>query len=48
MTAHESILGLLDSNNVSYDRYEHEPVYTSEQAARVRGDVDVHQGSPTS
>lgn len=28
---------LLDDNGVQYRMFEHEPVYTSEQAARVRG-----------
>lgn len=31
------IKALLDSNSVEYSVFEHEPVYTSEQAANVRG-----------
>lgn len=31
------IKALLDSNNKKYEIFEHEPVYTSEQAAKVRG-----------
>ena len=34
---YEEITKFLESNNVSYKETEHEPVYTSEQAARVRG-----------
>jgi len=34
---YEQITNFLKSNNVSYKETEHEPVYTSEQAARVRG-----------
>ncbi len=33
----EEILNLLKTNKVEYQLIEHEPVYTSEQAARVRG-----------
>lgn len=44
-TPYGKIIDLLDSQGVEYEQYEHEPVYTSEQAARVRGDVSIHQGA---
>ncbi len=34
----------LDKNNIKYKLYEHEPVFTSEDAARVRG-ADLKQGA---
>ncbi|MDO8460905.1 MAG: YbaK/EbsC family protein [bacterium] len=34
---YESIISVLKSNNITYEELEHEPVYTSEQAARIRG-----------
>jgi Ala-tRNA(Pro) deacylase len=33
----EKIKKLLDENNIKYDVLKHEPVYTSEQAAKMRG-----------
>lgn len=33
----EKILRIFKENNVNYQLYEHEPVYTSQEAARVRG-----------
>ncbi len=33
----ESIITHLDSRQISYELLEHEPVYTSKQAARIRG-----------
>ena len=33
---YEKILKLLQENNVNYQLFEHEPVFTSEQAAKVR------------
>jgi len=39
----KKIKALLDSNNIEYILTEHEPVYTSEQAARVRG-ADIRCG----
>ncbi len=33
----EALLELFRKNNVEYSLYEHEPVYTSEEASRVRG-----------
>lgn len=38
MTVFEQIKNLLDKNNISYEVKEHEPVYTSEQAAKARGE----------
>lgn len=40
----EKILKLLDDNKVAYQLYEHEPVYTSEQAAKLRG-TKIEQGA---
>lgn len=34
---YEAIIGLLDEAHVQYERFEHEPVHTSEEAAAVRG-----------
>lgn len=45
MTVHDKILDLLKSNSCKYGYYKHEPVYTSKQAARVRGDTKLHQGA---
>jgi len=39
----EKIRTLLDKSGVEYKIFEHEPVYTSEQAAKVRG-VDLKTG----
>ena len=33
----EQILKLFENNNISYQLYQHSPVYTSEEAANVRG-----------
>ncbi len=37
LTVFERIRHLLDENNVAYEVLRHEPVYTSEEAAAVRG-----------
>src|SRR5438105_14677015 len=37
MSVFERILALLENNNVPYRLTEHEPVRTSEEAARIRG-----------
>jgi nondiscriminating aspartyl-tRNA synthetase len=34
----------LSSKSISFEKFEHEPVYTSEDAAKVRG-TDIHQGA---
>jgi len=34
---YEAIIKLLDETHTKYEKYEHEPVFTSEQAAAVRG-----------
>jgi len=39
----QMIKKLLDDNGVEYEIFEHEPVYTSEQAAKVRG-TDLKSG----
>jgi Ala-tRNA(Pro) deacylase len=41
---HEEIIKLLKTNNIDYKETEHEPVYTSEQAAKVRG-ISLSQGA---
>lgn len=41
----QKIINLLNSNNVWFELLEHEPVYTSQQAAAVRPDVSLHQGA---
>ena len=41
---YEEIIKLLKTNNIDYKETEHEPVYTSEQAAKVRG-VSISQGA---
>jgi Ala-tRNA(Pro) deacylase len=33
----EKILSIFKENNVCYQLYEHEPVYTSQEAAKIRG-----------
>lgn len=45
MTLFEKIVHFLDENRVEYRLYEHAPVYTSEEAATVRGDASLHQGA---
>jgi Cys-tRNA(Pro) deacylase len=44
MTVFEKIVELLDQNHIEYKLTEHEPVRTSEEAARVRG-TDIHSGA---
>jgi prolyl-tRNA editing enzyme YbaK/EbsC (Cys-tRNA(Pro) deacylase) len=34
---YDRIVGLLETNDITYEELSHEPVYTSEQAASVRG-----------
>jgi len=41
---YEEIIKLLKTNKISYKETEHEPVYTSEQAAKVRG-ISISQGA---
>ena len=38
----EKIINLLQKNNVNYQLFEHEPVFTSEQAAKVRNLSLIH------
>lgn len=45
MTLFEKIIQLLKGSGVWYELLEHEPVYTSEQAAKVRPDINLHQGA---
>lgn len=40
----EKVFELLDKNKISYERYEHEPVFSSEDASRVRG-TDISLGA---
>lgn len=42
--AYDAVIGLLESHAVEFRRFEHEPVRTSEQAARVRG-TPLEQGA---
>ncbi|OGV95793.1 hypothetical protein A2W24_03965 [Microgenomates group bacterium RBG_16_45_19] len=42
---YEHILDLLKTHQIKYQLYEHEPVYTSEDAMKIRGDVSLHQGA---
>jgi Ala-tRNA(Pro) deacylase len=44
MTVHEKIIDLLDKNNVEYEVIEHEPVFTSADAAKIR-DTNVSMGA---
>ncbi|MEO6508342.1 MAG: YbaK/EbsC family protein [Patescibacteria group bacterium] len=44
MTVQEKIIKQLDENGIEYKLTEHEPVRTSEDAARVRG-VDINTGA---
>jgi hypothetical protein len=37
MNPYEKIINLLKQNKIPYKEIEHEPVYTSEQTAKVRG-----------
>lgn len=37
MKPYEDIVGVLKANSISYKELDHEPVYTSEQAATIRG-----------
>lgn len=41
---YEAILRLLDEAHIAYEKFEHEPVHTSEEAAAVRG-VSMSQAS---
>ncbi len=43
-TPYKKILSKLENAKVEFEHYEHEPVYTSEQAAKVR-DTNIHQGA---
>lgn len=45
MSAYQKINKLLEQGHVKFDHYEHEPVFTSEQAMKVRGDVKLGQGA---
>ena len=41
---YEKIINKLDSEGIHFEKFEHKPVYTSEQAAEIRG-TDIHQGA---
>lgn len=45
MNLFEKIIQLLDENKINYQLLNHEPVYTSQQAAAVRPDISLHQGA---
>lgn len=38
------IIQILEKEGIKFKKYEHEPVYTSKESARVRG-TDIHQGA---
>ncbi|MFH1899060.1 MAG: YbaK/EbsC family protein [Patescibacteria group bacterium] len=40
----QKIFELLDKNKISYEKYEHEPVFSSEDASKVRG-TDISLGA---
>lgn len=40
----QKVFELLDRNKIFYERYEHEPVFSSEEASRVRG-TDISLGA---
>ena len=44
LNPYKEIINLLKINNIPYKETEHEPVYTSEQAAKVRG-ISISQGA---
>lgn len=41
---YEKIVSLLDKSKIKYEKYEHKPVFTSQDSARVRG-TNIHQGA---
>ena len=45
MSLFEKIIKLLDTSGVWYELLEHAPVFTSEEAARVRKDISLGQGA---
>jgi aspartyl-tRNA synthetase len=44
-TVYDALIDLLNRREVEYHEYHHQPVFTSEEAADVRGDVTVGQGA---
>lgn len=44
MNQYEIILSFLRKNNIQFQQISHKPVYTSEQAAKVRG-LSMHEGA---
>lgn len=45
MALSEKILNFLGENKVPYKLLEHDPVFTSQEAANVRKDINLHQGA---
>ncbi len=45
MAVFEKILELLDNNHIKFSVFEHEPVFTSVEAAKVRDDAKLKQGA---
>ncbi|SRR5258708_1288682 len=43
---HTQIIKFLEKNNIPYELIDHEPVYTSEEATKVRW-ISLHQGAKT-
>lgn len=44
VSVYDSIISGLKSKSIEFEKYEHQPVFTSEEAAKVRG-TDIHQGA---
>lgn len=44
-TVFDQLIDLFKTNHIAYQLYEHAPVYTSSEAAKIRGDVSLHQGA---
>jgi prolyl-tRNA editing enzyme YbaK/EbsC (Cys-tRNA(Pro) deacylase) len=45
MVTYQKIIALIEESGVDYSHYVHEPVFTSEQAMKARGDTTLHQGA---
>lgn len=45
LRVYNRIIELLKNNNIQYEEYRHQPVISSEDAQRVRGDASLSQGA---
>jgi Ala-tRNA(Pro) deacylase len=45
MSTYETIIKILNKNNISFKEFHHEPVRTSAEAAKVRPDIALSQGA---